>query len=60
MDFIEKLRQRITEEEAISLKSVKEYQRVGAKDAELNCSGEVVAFSIVKDIIEELETEFKK
>lgn len=55
--IIEKLKQRLAAEEAKSLENVKEYRELGERDAEFASSGEVLAFSIVKDIIEELEQE---
>jgi len=53
-NFIEKLKQRIEEEETKSLNNVKAWRECGAKEAELNSIGEVVAFGLVKDIIDEL------
>lgn len=55
--IIEKLKVRLAEEEAKSLNNIKEWRKCGARDAELNSIGEVVAFSIVKNIIEEMERE---
>lgn len=59
-NIIEKLKLRISEEESKSLNNIKEWRKCGSRDAELNSTGEVVAFSIVKDIIEELEREEKE
>lgn len=55
--IIEKLKKRISEEEAKSLSNVKAWRKTGPRDAELNATGEVVAFAIVQNIIEELEKE---
>ena len=55
--IIEKLKKRLSEEEAKSLNNVRVWRQTGPKDAELMATGEVVAFALAKDIIEELERE---
>ncbi len=54
-NIIEKLKERIAVEQSISLGNVKAYQECGATEGKLSSTGEVVAFSLVMDIIAELE-----
>ena len=56
-DFIEKLKQKIDEQESLSLKLVQQWRDIKAREAELISSGEVIAFGVVKNIIEEISKE---
>lgn len=53
--FVDKLKERLEQEESKSLTNIKAWRDCGAREAELNSVGEVVAFSLVKDIMEELD-----
>jgi hypothetical protein len=55
MNILEQLKERISREKTKSLDNVNVWRLCGAREAQLNSNGEVIAFAMVLDMIETLE-----